>query len=139
LKGGVSLYSYVSDTNGWVDMWGLLRRPYIRNSTRQQIEQTAVNDGHVEDGRYTDPNTGLPIPGGKRRPNSLAEGEYHLGHVTGHEHRTLEAWAEAQGMTQKEFNDYVNNHPEFFQIEDPLENMSHKHEAKEGEDTDSCP
>jgi RHS repeat-associated protein len=26
LKGGVNLYSYVHDTNGWVDPWGLLRK-----------------------------------------------------------------------------------------------------------------
>jgi hypothetical protein len=101
LSGGLSLYSYVSDTNRWVDVYGLLKRPYIRKKTRITIESS----GNVENGRFTDPHTGLSIPGGNRRSYSPAEGEYHLGHVTGHEHRTLVAEAEAKGMTQHEFND----------------------------------
>ena len=31
-------------------------------------------------------------------------------------------------MSQLDFNDYMNN-PDFYQIEDPLSNMSHKYEA----------
>ena len=38
--------------------------------------------------------------------------------------------AEARGLSQKQFNDLVNNHPEWFQIEDPKENRFRKHEKK---------
>ncbi len=31
-------------------------------------------------------------------------------------------------MTQKEFNDWVNDHPEWFQMEDPAPNMGHQFE-----------
>ena len=123
LEGGSRLYGYVHDANSWIDEFGLLRRPYIRKSTRIAIEAKARTRG----GRFTDANTGLPIKGGKRRPYSRAKGEYHLGHKPGHEHWRLVEKAEAMGMKQKEFNDFVNN-PKFFQIEDPHENMSHKHE-----------
>ena len=41
----------------------------------------------------------------------------------------MKAEAEAKGMTQKEFNDYMNN-PDFYQIEDSYNNRSHKYEKK---------
>jgi RHS repeat-associated protein len=123
LAGGFELYNYAFDPNTWIDEFGLLKRPYIRKSTRVAVEVKARKTG----GRFTDPNTGRPIPGGKRRPDSVAQGEYHLGHKPGHENWRLLEEAEAKGMTQKEFNNYVNN-PDFFQIEDPIENMSHQHE-----------
>jgi hypothetical protein len=37
-------------------------------------------------------------------------------------------WAERKGMTQKEFNDMMNN-PNIYQIEEPISNMSHQFEA----------
>ncbi len=127
LLGGVNVFAYAPNPILWVDPWGLkgLRRPYIRNSTREAIEAKA----NIVNGRFLDANTGLPIPGGKRRKNSLAEGKYDLGHKPGHEHWRMKSEAEAKGMTQKEFNDLMNN-PDFFQIEDPMENQSHRHENK---------
>lgn len=38
--------------------------------------------------------------------------------------------AEEKGMTQKDFNDYMNN-PDFYQIEKPSINRSHKYELKD--------
>ncbi|MWW23124.1 GH-E family nuclease [Algibacter lectus] len=40
-------------------------------------------------------------------------------------------------MTQKEFNDFVND-PDKFQIEDPHENMSHKHEKQKSKKKLKC-
>jgi RHS repeat-associated protein len=96
-----------------------LHRPYLRKATRQEIERRAVKDA---DGRYLDPNTGLPIQG---KPD--------IGHIWGFEHRRLVKIAQQKGMTQKQFNDWVNSHPEWFQFECPRSNRSHKYE-KPGND-----
>ena len=125
-----TLYGYVSDVNTWLDVWGLyLHRPYIRKSTRQSVELNA----DIVDGRFTDINNpDLQIPGGKRRNYSIAEGEYHLGHKPGHEFWREKAKAEAEGLTQSQFNERMNN-PNWYQIEHPSENMSHKHELPKTE------
>ncbi len=91
-----------------------LHRPYLRTSTRATIEERAPK---TSSGKFLDPNTGQVI-----------ENNFHYGHVYGMENRRLQAWAEAQGMSQQEYNDFINSHPEFFQIEDPVANMSHKYE-----------
>ena len=57
------------------------------------------------------------------------EGSYDLGHTFGHEFRTEKAKAEAQGLTQKEFNERMNN-PDLYQIEDPSSNRGHLYEQK---------
>ncbi|WP_284706161.1 GH-E family nuclease, partial [Parabacteroides sp. B2-S-102] len=120
-----TLYGYVQDVNTWLDIFGLyLRRPYIRKSTRQSVEL----DADVVDGRFVDANNpDIQIQGGKRRSYSIAEGEYHLGHRPGHEFWREKAKAEAEGLTQQQFNDRMND-PNLYQIEDPSENMSHRHE-----------
>ena len=61
-----------------------LRRPYIRNSTRDVVESRAPRDAT---GRPLDPNTGKPIEG---RPD--------LGHKTGSEFRREKARANAEGV-----------------------------------------
>ena len=76
MEGGIKSYAYVDDTNVEIDEFGLLRRPYIRNSTRVAAEKNAK----VANGIFLDPNTGKPIPGGKRRGYSRAKQEYDLGH-----------------------------------------------------------
>jgi len=126
LDGGIQFYGYVHDTNNWIDELGLLERPYIRRSTREQIEKR----GRVRNGRFRDANTGNAIPGGRRRSYSRASGEYDLGHRSGHEHWRLEREAMRRGYTQQQFNDWINRHPEWFQIEDPMENQSHRHERR---------
>ena len=117
----------MQDVNTWLDIFGLyLRRPYIRKSTRQSVEL----DADVVDGRFVDANNpDIQIQGGKRRSYSIAEGEYHLGHRPGHEFWREKAKAEAEGLTQQQFNDRMND-PNLYQIEDPSENMSHRHELK---------
>jgi len=52
--------------------------------------------------------------------------KYHPHH--GHEYWKYKARAESIGMSQREFNDLMNN-PNIYQIEDGLSNMSHINEA----------
>ena len=94
---------------------GSLHRPYIRADIRRQVEARAAK---ASDGSFLDANTRLPI-----------SGAYHLGHRRGHEFWREKAKAESNCMTQEQFNDYMNN-ADFYQIEDPKSNMSHKHEDK---------
>jgi hypothetical protein len=90
-----------------------LRRPYIRDEVRREIERRAPK---TRDGRFVDPNTGQPI-----------NGPYDMGHRRGHEFWREESNALKQGLTQKQFNDRMNN-PELYQIEDPSVNRGHRFE-----------
>jgi len=92
---------------------GDLNRPYVRTQTRATVEARAPR---AADGRFIDPNTGRPI-----------DGSYDLGHKPGHEFRREKARAEAEGLTQAEFNDRMND-PDLYQIEDPSSNRSHQFE-----------
>ena len=95
-----------------------LYRPYIRQSVREEVERRAERN---EKGQFLDANTHQPI-----------EGKYDLGHKAGHEHWREAEKAEAEGLTQEEFNDRMNN-PDLYQIEDPHENRSHAHELHDDE------
>ena len=90
-----------------------LHRPYIRKSTREAVEAAAER---TLDGKFLDANTGEVITG-----------KYDLGHVYGHEFWRERDMAMAKGWTQKQFNDYMNN-PDFYRIEDPHTNRSHRYE-----------
>ena len=46
---------------------------------------------------------------------------------TGNEFWREKAKAEAEGLTQKQFNDRMNN-PDLYQLEDPISNRSHQYE-----------
>lgn len=92
-----------------------LHRPYIRKSVRQAVEAKALK---LPDGRFLDANTKMPI-----------NGKYDLGHVRGHEFWRERDAAMQRGWTQKQFNDYMNN-PDFYQIEDPINNRSHRYEKR---------
>jgi HNH/ENDO VII superfamily nuclease with conserved GHE residues/Pretoxin HINT domain len=93
----------------------VLKRPYIRKPVRAEVEARAPRDAS---GRPIDPNTGAPI-----------EGKPDLGHKPGHEFRREKAAAEAEGLTQKEFDDKMND-PDLYQLEDSSSNRSHKYEQK---------
>lgn len=90
-----------------------LHRPYLRKSTRESIEAAAPRDAL---GRALDPNTGLPI-----------EGTPDIGHKYGREFWRERVGAEGEGLTQKEFNDRMND-PSIYQLEDPSSNRSHRFE-----------
>ena len=102
-----------------------LHRPYIRKSTRDEVKARAEKKGlyNKETDQYFDYYSKEPI-----------EGKPHLGHKYGCENARAIRWAEEQGLTQKEFNDLMNN-PNLYQFEDPMSNMSHEHEMK-GNDYD---
>jgi RHS repeat-associated protein len=95
-----------------------LHRPYIRKGVREEVEKRAMKD---DQGRFIDPNTLQPI-----------EGKYDLGHRPGNEFWREKAQAESEGLTQKQFNDRMND-PDKYQIEDPSSNRSHKYEKKDDE------
>ncbi|GKT27071.1 RHS repeat-associated core domain-containing protein [Acidovorax sp. SUPP3334] len=90
-----------------------LHRPYIRADVRATVEMKARKNAA---GEFLDANEFTPI-----------KGAYHLGHKPGHEFWREKLAAEKKCMTQAKFNDYMNN-AQFYQIEDPKLNMSHKHE-----------
>ena len=90
-----------------------LHRPYIRQDVREEVERRAEKN---EKGQFLDANTHEPI-----------QGQYDLGHKTGHEHWREAEQAEREGLSQEEFNERMNN-PDLYQIEDPHENRSHSHE-----------
>ena len=92
-----------------------LRRPYIRKAVRDEVEARALK---TPDGKFIDRNTGEPI-----------EGPYDLGHVRGHEFWREQERAEGEGLSQEEFNDRMNN-PDYYQIEDPSSNRSHRFEQR---------
>ena len=102
-----------------------LHRPYVRKSTRQAVEEMAKEKKlyNEETKQFLDYGTREPI-----------EGKYHLGHKYGCENARAIRWAEEQGLTQKEFNDFMNN-PDLYQIEKDQYNMSHEREMK-GNDYD---
>lgn len=87
-----------------------LRRPYIRNSTRESVENVTQRGPN---GEWTDFNT-----------QELFSEKYHLGHKYGKEFWRLRDEAMKNGLTQKEFNDLLND-PSLYQIERPINNFSH--------------
>jgi len=91
-----------------------VHRPYKRKGFKEHVKESAPK---TSEGQFIDPNT-----------KQVIEGDYHFGHKYGREHRRLVKEAEAKEMTQKEFNDWINSHPEWFQIEDPVPNWSHNFE-----------
>jgi hypothetical protein len=92
-----------------------LERPALRESTKRTIEDSAPK---TSDGKFIDPHN----------PGKTIDGPWDYGHIYGREHRRLVQEAGQKGMTQAEFNDWVNSHPEWFQIEGRADNISHAYE-----------
>ena len=90
-------------------------RAYLRENVVIEIYAKAPKDAA---GRYLDANTGLPIQG---KPD--------IGHKAGHEFKREAQIAYKEGLTQKEFNDKMND-SKYYQLEDLHNNRSHKYEAK---------
>lgn len=93
-----------------------LKRPSLSESTKAKIRKAA----NTEAGKFLDANTGEVID----------EGKLHYGHKRGREHRRLVLKALEKGMNQEQFNNWVNDHPEWFQLETEANNLSHKYEQK---------
>lgn len=56
------------------------------------------------------------------------EGKPVYGHAKGREARRLVLEAAEKGMTQEQFNQWVNEHPEWFRLEQADRNLSHADE-----------
>ncbi len=91
-----------------------LRRPSLWQATKDAIRKAAKRNS---EGKFLDANTGEVI-----------QGEPVYGHKWGREHRRLVLEASAKGMSQDEFNAWVNAHPEWFQLETEANNLSHRFE-----------
>lgn len=88
-----------------------LQRPSLREGTKRTIEK---NTPKAPDGiRYIDPD------------NVVRDPPYQYGHVYGKENRRLIIEAGEKGMSQEQFNDWVNSHPEWFRMESRTYNLSH--------------
>jgi hypothetical protein len=90
-----------------------LKRPSLRQSLKDAVLKAAKRNAN---GDVLDANTGEVV----REPV--------YGHKYGREHRRLALEASEKGMTQEQFNDWVNDHPEWFQIETKANNESHRFE-----------
>jgi hypothetical protein len=90
-----------------------LRRPALLESTKATIRAAAKMQGE----RFLDANTGEVI-----------KGEAVFGHIYGREHRRLVLEATEMGMNQEQFDRWVNDHPEWFQLETKANNESHRFE-----------
>ncbi|MGV9753517.1 WXG100-like domain-containing protein [Nocardia farcinica] len=135
-----------------------LRRPHLTKDTREAIEaatprwrrpQDPVDDFYVV---KSEPEVKVPINKSyDDKPwvtqlEKTPDGKYYIdhangnlypvnpkweyGHNSGYEHRRLLAEAQSRGMTQREFDEFVNSHPERFHIEDQYGNRSHRREQK---------
>jgi hypothetical protein len=93
-----------------------LKRPVLRQSFKDKVKAAAKKNAK---GQYLDANTGEAIAG-----------EPVYGHVYGKEHRRLVLEASEKGMSQERFNDWVNDHPEWFQTETKANNESHRFEKR---------
>ena len=92
-----------------------LHRPYIRQSTIDAINaNTKVN---YKTGQIYDEISRKWV-----NPSNVE-----LGHTTGNEYWYWRNWAEAQGMTQAQFNDFMNK-SEFYRWQDITSNRSHLYE-----------
>lgn len=56
---------------------------------------------------------------------SVIKGPIDIGHIYGWEHRRLSLAAKEVGLTQSQFNDYVNAYPEKFRLENRSKNRGH--------------
>ena len=117
-KGFAYLYRAKNNGNGiegGSDTKHYLHRPYIRKGTIDGVNaNTKVNykTGQIYDsisGKWVDPSN------------------VELGHKQGYEFWRMRDWAEAQGMTQAEFNDFMNN-SDFYGWQDISSNRSHAYE-----------
>ncbi|MFE2124253.1 DUF4157 domain-containing protein [Rhodococcus aetherivorans] len=91
-----------------------LKRPSLWQSTKDAIKKAAETNS---EGKFLDANTGEVI-----------QGEPVYGHKYGREHRRLALEASEKGMTQEQFTQWVNEHPEWFQTETKANNESHRFE-----------
>lgn len=77
------------------------------------------------------------LPNGNYRNKETGEmikGPIDIGHTYGREHRRLVLAAQQVGLTQAQFNDFVNSRPDYFRLENRLDNQSHHYEKLGNDD-----
>jgi hypothetical protein len=84
------------------------------------------NNAKGPDGKVRDPNTGGEL---HWDPTRSRWDQWHMGHRSGHEYRTLVDRYVNGRITWDEFIAAYNN-PNHYHPEHPIENMSHRHEAE---------
>ena len=89
-----------------------LQRPPLRQEVIDAIEGAAELNEHRQ---FVD-----------KDGNVLNEPCY--GHKCGYENRRIIAAAEELGLTQQQLNDFINEHPEYFFMEETAANLSHQGE-----------
>ena len=94
-----------------------LHRPYIRQETIDAVNANTIVD--YQTGQIYDDIS-------KKWVDSSS---VELGHTTGNEFAYYRDLAESQGMTQSQFNDFMND-PDFYAWQDITSNRSRKFEAK---------
>lgn len=93
---------------------GYLRRVQPNKSTKMQIKAQ-----YNEKGQMLDANT----------KQVLQKGKIDIGHKKGYEERVMRKAAEKCHMSQKEYNEMMQN-PKLYQLEDRHNNRSHLYESK---------
>lgn len=94
-----------------------MHRPYIRKKTIDAVNANTRVD--YKTGKIYDEISDMWVD-----PSSVE-----LGHKTGYEFAYYRDWAESQGWTQSQFNNFMNN-PKFYAWQDAHSNRIHKFEAK---------
>jgi hypothetical protein len=96
-----------------------LKRPTLSQKLKDIVLGKAEKEKRPAnvDGKYLDANTGEVI-----------DGDLAFGHKYGFEHRRLALQAAEKGMNQSEFNAWVNDNPDWFQVEKKVNNDSHRFE-----------
>ncbi|OAV11889.1 hypothetical protein AO377_0042 [Moraxella catarrhalis] len=97
-----------------------LIRPNLRAELRRQVDANYIR---LPNGNYQHKDT---------REIVISPTQY--GHTYGREHRRLVLAAEQTGLTQAQFNDFINSRPDYFRLENASDNMGHRNEKPGSDD-----
>ena len=86
---------------------------YRPNLTKETKEKILAKYELQPDGSY------------KGQKGEIINGPFDIGHKDGYEHRRLALAAHELKLSQKEFNEFVNAHPDYFRVENRSRNRSH--------------
>lgn len=98
---------------------------YRPNLTKETKEKILAEYELQPDGSY------------KGQKGEIINGPFDIGHKDGYEHRRLALAAHELKLSQKEFNEFVNAHPDYFRVENRSRNRSHVDEKPGSDELDS--
>ncbi|MPX82047.1 hypothetical protein CPI32_06980, partial [Moraxella catarrhalis] len=96
-----------------------LIRPNLRAKLRRQVDANYIR---LPNGDYV------------HRDGTVVRTPVQYGHTYGREHRRLVLAAEQTGLTQTQFNDFINSRPDYFRLENASDNMGHRNEKPGSDD-----